>query len=116
MVDEKEFDEPSTNPKKNKIDGYTYKQFKQMLRDSKRSSVYNHHAMPRWGSEDFKIHSVDKWIAEIENIYEEDISIPSITVRRTWTQEQKKEFVTKLLPVEKVVADDDDDDDDEPVE
>ena len=53
--DEKEVDELSKNPKKNKIDGYTYKQFEQMLRDSKRLRVYQRHAMPKWGSEDFKI-------------------------------------------------------------
>ena len=81
-----EFDELSNNPKKNKIDGYTYKQFKQMLSDIKRLSVYERHAMPKWGSDDFKIHSVDKWIAEIENIYEEDIELPSLlVVCRTWT-------------------------------
>jgi len=116
MVDEKDLDEPSENPKKNKIDGYTYKEFKQMLSDIKRSSVYQYHAMPKWGSEDFKIHSVDKWIAEIENQFEEDIEIPSIAIRREWTPEQLEEFLVKLRlqPVAKAGADDDDDD--EPVE
>lgn len=115
MVDEKEFDEPSENPKKNKIDGYTYKQFKQMLRDCNRLSVYERHAMPTWGSEDFKIHSVDKWIAEIENQFEEDIELPSLSVVcRTWTEEQKEELRAKLRlqPVAKAEPDDDD----EPVE
>ncbi len=116
MVDEEHKDEPSENPKKNKIDGYTYKEFRQMLRDCKRMSVYNLHAMPKWGSEDFKIHSVDKWIAEIENQFEEDIEIPSIVIRREWTTEQLEEFIAKLRlqPVAKAGADDDDDD--EPVE
>jgi hypothetical protein len=100
MVDEKEFE----RPKKNKIDGYTYKQFKQMLKVSKRSSVYNHHAIPSWGSEEFKLNTVDEWIKIVVDTFEEDISIPSITVRRTWTQEQKKEFAAKLRlqPVAKV--------------
>ncbi len=115
MVDEKDPDEPSENPKKNKIDGYTYKEFKQMLRDCKRTSVYRHHAIPKWGSEEFKIYGVDKWIAEIENQFEEDIEIPSIAIRREWTPEQLEEFLVKLRlqPVEKAGADDDDD---EPVE
>lgn len=90
--------------KKIKIDGYTYTQFKKLMSESKRPSVYNHKVMPSWGSDELKEKTIDEWVQWAIDNYEEDMKVPSIAERRAWTPQEKKEFVDKLSaqPVKKV--------------
>lgn len=87
-----------------KIDGYSCDQFKKLLTGVRRYSVHSRCVMPKWGSEEFKTKTSDEWVQWAVDNYEEDIKLPSLSVSRTWTEEQKKELhdKLKLQPVAKV--------------